>query len=71
MAQKNVQTRAAGIIDSLDDPEKLLAIQSNPGHIANRAVVAANVIKTLQQKAAQLNISFDIHLFEHSKLSLL
>ena len=56
MAQKNVQTRAAGIIDSLDDPEKLLANQSNPGHIANRAVVAANVIKTLQQKAAQLNI---------------
>lgn len=56
MAQKKAQTRSNGMLDCVDPSQKLHANQSNHSCTAKAAAVAANVIKALQQKAAQLNI---------------
>lgn len=56
IARKTVQTKVKGILDCFDVSKELLANQSNTGHIANKAAVATNVIKALQQKASQLKI---------------
>ena len=43
-------------MNCFDASNRILTNQPNTGHTATRAAVAANVIKALQQKAAQLNI---------------
>jgi hypothetical protein len=55
-ARTDILTRAKNFINCFDASNRILTNQPNTGHTATRAAVAANVIKALQQKAAQLNI---------------